>query len=67
MVAYELYCLDPTGGYQIIGVLPERRKNPERIAHESILNWGETIFGKGLKTGDISLLMRLRSFFDSAV
>jgi hypothetical protein len=50
MVAYELYCRDPAGGYLIIGVLPERRKKPERIAQESILNWGETIFGEGLKT-----------------
>jgi len=31
IVVYELYCLDPAGGYQIIEVLPERRKNPERI------------------------------------
>ena len=52
MVAYELYFLYQTGGYKIIGVLPERRKNPERITQESILNWGETIFGKGLKTRD---------------
>ena len=53
MVAHELYCLDPAGGYQIIGVLPERRKNPERITPESILNWGEKIFGKDLNTEDI--------------
>ena len=53
MVAYELYCLDPTGGYQIIGVLPERRKKPERITQESIQNWEEKIFGKNLNTEDI--------------
>jgi hypothetical protein len=53
MVAYELYCLDPTGGCQIIGVLPERRKKPERITQESIQNWGEKIFGKNLNTEDI--------------
>jgi hypothetical protein len=53
MVAYELYCLDPAGGYQIIGVLPERRKNPERITQESTLDWGEKIFGKDLNTEDI--------------
>lgn len=53
MVAYELYCLDPTGGYQIIGVLPERRKKPERITQESIQNWGEKIFGRNLNTEDI--------------
>jgi hypothetical protein len=52
MVAYEIYWLDPTGGYQIIGVLPERRKNPERITQKSIMNWGAKIFGKDLNTED---------------
>ena len=52
MVAYEFYWLDPRGGYQIIGVLPERRKNPARITQESIMNWGEKIFGKELDTKD---------------
>jgi hypothetical protein len=53
MVAYEFYWLDPTGGYQIIGVLPERRKNSARITQQSIMNWGEKIFGKELDTKDI--------------
>ncbi len=46
MVAYEFYWLDPKGGYQIIGVLPERRKNPGRVTQQSIMNWGERIFDK---------------------
>ena len=53
MVLYRFYCLNPTGGYQIIGVLPERRKNPKRITQESILNWEEKIFGNNLNTEDI--------------
>jgi hypothetical protein len=53
MVAYDFYWLDETRGYQTIGVLPERRKRPERITQKSILNWGEKIFGKGLDTKDI--------------
>jgi hypothetical protein len=53
MVAYEFYWLDPKGGYQIIGVLPERRKNPTRVTQESIMRWGENIFGKELDTKDI--------------
>jgi hypothetical protein len=53
MVAYEFYWLDEIGGYQIIGVLPERRKKTERITQESILNWGEKIFCKDLNTKDI--------------
>lgn len=39
MVAHEFYWLNPTGGYRIIGVLPERRKNPARITQQSIINW----------------------------
>jgi len=52
MVVYEFYWLDPKGGYQIIGVLPEKRKNPARITQESIMNWGEKIFGKEFDTKD---------------
>lgn len=53
MVAYEFYRLDATGGYQIIGVLPERRKDPVRIIHESIMNWGKKFFATGLVAKDI--------------
>ena len=53
MVAYEFYWLDEVKGYQLIGVLPERRKSPERITQKSILKWGEKIFGKELDTKDI--------------
>ncbi len=53
MIAYEFYWLDESRGYQIIGVLPERRKNPNRITQKSILNWGEKIFGNDLDTKDI--------------
>ncbi len=53
MEAYEFYWLNPTGGYQIIGVLPERRKNPTRVTQQSIMNCGERIFGKELDTKDI--------------
>jgi len=45
MVAYELYWNDHKGKENLIGILPERRKNPERITHESILNWGWKIIG----------------------
>jgi hypothetical protein len=40
MVAYEFYWRDETGKEHFIWILPERRKNPERITKESILNWG---------------------------
>jgi hypothetical protein len=53
MEAYEFYWLDPKGGYQIIGILPERRKNSARVTQESIMRWGKNIFGKGFDTKDI--------------
>jgi hypothetical protein len=53
MEAYEFYWLDPKGGFQIIGVLPERRKNSARITQQSIMNWGEKIFGKEFDPKDI--------------
>jgi hypothetical protein len=53
MVGYELYWRDPIKGYQLIGVLPERRRNPKRITKESVLNWGEKYFGKNLNLNDV--------------
>ena len=53
MVGYELYWHDPIKGYQLIGVLPERRKNPKRITKESVLNWGEKYFGNNLNLNDV--------------
>jgi len=53
MVAYEFYWLDSKGGCEIIGVLPERRKNPERLTRESITHWGEKLFSNHLNVKDI--------------
>jgi len=44
MTAYEFYCRDARG-VSLIGILPERRKNPERINHESIMNWIRIVLG----------------------
>ena len=56
MVAYELYWRDPIKGYQLIGKLPERRKNLGRITKESVLNWGKKYFGNNLNLNDIFFL-----------
>jgi hypothetical protein len=45
MVAYEFYSPDETGKERLIGILPERRKNPKRINTKSILNWVKKILG----------------------
>jgi len=45
MLAYEFYCRDKTEEIHFVGILPERRKKPERITQESILNWGKKVIG----------------------
>jgi len=45
MLAYEFYWLDESGDRHLIGILPERRKDLERITDESILNWGREVIG----------------------
>lgn len=48
MVAYEFYWRDPITGYQPIGILPERRKDPSRITNESVMKWGKKILGENI-------------------
>ena len=45
MIAYEFYWHDQEGKSHLIGILPERRKNLERITQESIINWGKMAIG----------------------
>ncbi len=40
MVAYEFYWYNGNGNDHFFGILPERRKKPERITKKSVLNWG---------------------------
>ena len=47
MILYELYWRDKTGKEYFIGTLPERRKDPQRITEESVLNWGKDFIGNG--------------------
>ena len=56
MVGYELYWRDPIKGYQLVGVLPERRRSPKRITKQSVLNWAEKYFGTDLNLKEMFLL-----------
>jgi hypothetical protein len=53
MVVYEFYWCDPIKGYQFIGALPEKRKNPLRITQGTVKNWGKKIFGNNIDMKDI--------------
>jgi hypothetical protein len=56
MTAYEFYWRDATEGYHLIGILPERRKTPERITQESIMNWGRIILGENPDLSSLSFV-----------
>ena len=53
MLAYELYTFNKKKGYEIIGVLPERRKNPMRITRDSVMNWGKSLLGDDVDSKNI--------------
>jgi len=53
MLAYEFYWLDEAEKVHFIGILPERRKSPERITGEFILNWGWKVIGDNTDVKDI--------------
>ena len=53
MLAYQFYLRDANKGFEFVGVLPERRRNPVRITDESVINWGEEHFGRNVRDGDI--------------
>lgn len=44
MVAYEFYVRDNFRGDRLIGILPERRRRPDRITEESIFRWASKVF-----------------------
>ncbi len=52
MTAYEFYWLDDTKGYELLGVLPERRRNPARITDKTLLGWADKLFGNKFGTKD---------------
>ena len=53
MVTYEFYWRDPIKGYQLFGVLPERRRNPARITEGSLINWVKKYFGQTLDINEV--------------
>jgi hypothetical protein len=53
MVGYKVYLFEGTKGYELIAVLPERRKNAKRKTEESVINWGRTLWGDGVKGKNI--------------
>ncbi len=53
MVAYTFYWIDEREKVHFIGLLPERRRRPERITKESVMNFGRTILGDNVDSNNI--------------
>jgi len=53
MVAYEYYWRDEIKGFELIGVLPERRNDPKRATQESIMGFGKKFWGDNMDNGNI--------------
>ncbi len=53
MVAYEFYWRDEIGDIHLIGILPERRKDPSRINDASVMNWIKKIIGNGMTAKEV--------------
>ena len=45
MTAYEFYWRDEEDRTHLIGILAERRRNPERVSRESVMNWVKKVLG----------------------
>ncbi len=56
MIAYAFYWLEEIDKIHFIGLLPERRKNPERITQQSISNFGRAIIGSEVDVGSLFFL-----------
>ncbi len=59
MVAYEYYRRDAMTGYALIGVLPERRKDTDRVTSKSIIGFGKKFWGDHANIDNV-LFIRIR-------
>jgi hypothetical protein len=62
MLAYEFYYRDDTDRSQLIGILPERRKDPQRITSDSVMNWVGKVLGD---KWDISKIIFVKVMIDN--
>ena len=51
MVAYEFYLKGGTEEDNLIGILPERRKDRKRVNRRSIMRWGKLAAGNCSEKG----------------
>ena len=56
MIFYELFVHDKLKGCELIGILPERRKDQKRITKKSVLEWGRMLLGDGANKNNIIVI-----------
>jgi hypothetical protein len=61
MVAYEYYWRNEIRGYELLGVLPERRRNSGRVTQKSIIALGKKFWGDDM---DVDNILFIRIFID---
>ena len=54
MTVYKFYSRDESGELYLIGMLPERRSDQERITDESIINWARSLLDDESGVNNIS-------------
>ena len=58
MVVYEVYVRREHDERELLGALPERRTNKERVNSESIVNWAKSIFDGTIDTHRVFFLQK---------
>jgi len=53
MVTYEYYLRDEIKGFELIGVLPERRKDTSRVTEKSIIGLGKKFWGDNVDIDNV--------------
>ncbi len=53
LIAYEFYVKGKNNDSHLIGILPERRRNEERITYESVMNWGKMYLGEETRSQNL--------------
>jgi len=53
MTAYEYYFRDEIKGFELIGVLPERRKDTSRVTEKSIMGLGKKFWGDNVNSDNV--------------
>ncbi len=53
MVVYGFYLNDSEGNEDLVGIVPERRKDTKAITKESVLKWGRIALGDSVDNKNI--------------